>query len=203
VAHALERIWRSRSRLGSDRQFNHVRQSMHYFVSNLLYYLQVDVVDSEFCQLMDGIRSAQEFQLVYKLHKRFLATVCRLSFVDNAIIKESIDKILATCVRFIALCRLKFRQETDMLSFQQQNNRYVASFSKLSRGGNDRVNSIIPNNSATSLQPPLIIPPQELTSIKSDFMGQIGYLFKAVSSLDDQKFLYRLDFNGYFSKQFI
>ena len=178
---------------------------MHYFVSNLLYYLQVDVVDSEFCQLMDGIRSAQEFQLVYKLHKRFLATVCRLSFVDNVIIRESIDKILATCVRFIALCRLKLRQETEMLSFQQQHkDRYVAaSFSKISHRESKAKSSIPNNNDATSLQPPLIIPPQELTSIKSDFMGQIGYLFKAISSLDDQKFLYRLDFNGYFSKQFI
>lgn len=168
---------------------------MHYFVSNLLYYLQIDVVDSEFCQLMDdGIRSAQEFQQVYKLHKRFLGTVCRLSFVDNTIVKESIEKILTSCVRFIALCRLKLRQESDMLSYQSR----VTSRSKLQGG----IKSVSSNDTALPSLP-LIIPAQELKSIKSDFMSQIGYLFKAVSSLDDQKFLYRLDFNGYFSKQFI
>lgn len=41
VAHALERLWLARSRLAADRTFCQSRHSMHFFVSNLLYYLQV------------------------------------------------------------------------------------------------------------------------------------------------------------------
>lgn len=41
VAHALERLWIARSRLAADRTFCQSRHSMHFFVSNLLYYLQV------------------------------------------------------------------------------------------------------------------------------------------------------------------
>jgi hypothetical protein len=41
VAHALERLWMARSSLASDRAFCQLRHSMHFFVSNLLYYLQV------------------------------------------------------------------------------------------------------------------------------------------------------------------
>jgi hypothetical protein len=43
VAHALERLWIARSRLASDRSFCQSRHSMHFFVSNLLYYLQVRI----------------------------------------------------------------------------------------------------------------------------------------------------------------
>lgn len=41
MAHALERLWIARSRLAADRSFCQSRHSMHFFVSNLLYYLQV------------------------------------------------------------------------------------------------------------------------------------------------------------------
>jgi hypothetical protein len=43
VAHALEGLWTniSRSHLKRDRAFCQVRHSMHFFVSNLLFHLQV------------------------------------------------------------------------------------------------------------------------------------------------------------------
>lgn len=50
VTHALERLWLVRSRgsgsratgrMASDRGFTQLRQAMHFFITNLLYYLQV------------------------------------------------------------------------------------------------------------------------------------------------------------------
>jgi hypothetical protein len=41
VTHTLERLWITRSRLSSSRAFNFLRHSMHFFATNLLFYLQV------------------------------------------------------------------------------------------------------------------------------------------------------------------
>jgi len=54
VAHALERLWIARSRLAADRTFCQSRHSMHFFVSNLLYYLQVS--PHLFCLLSSFVR---------------------------------------------------------------------------------------------------------------------------------------------------
>jgi Gamma tubulin complex component C-terminal len=43
VEHALERLWMVKSRLAQDRTFCQVRHSMHFFISNLLYHMQVRI----------------------------------------------------------------------------------------------------------------------------------------------------------------
>jgi hypothetical protein len=72
LVHELERLWMARSRLSNDRLFCHLRHSMHFFISNLLYYLQVDVIDSEFCLLNDHMATASNFQDVLMAHRNFL-----------------------------------------------------------------------------------------------------------------------------------
>ena len=56
---------------------------MHFFISNLLYYLQVDVVDSEYARLTKDIAEARDFQEVLRAHRNFLSTLLRASLVDN------------------------------------------------------------------------------------------------------------------------
>jgi Gamma tubulin complex component C-terminal len=51
VEHALERLWMVKSRLSQDRAFCQVRHSMHFFISNLLYHLQVRVSSLMTCLL--------------------------------------------------------------------------------------------------------------------------------------------------------
>jgi hypothetical protein len=81
VAHALERLWIARSRLASDRSFCQSRHSMHFFVSNLLYYLQVRVSlyglrcccnDWFYCLLLPALC------IIYRSLSRFLETNWRL-----------------------------------------------------------------------------------------------------------------------------
>ena len=77
-----------KSRLAQDRSFCQVRHSMHFFISNLLYHLQVDVIDSEFCVLQEEVATAQDFQTLLRAHRNFIATVMRLSSVDNLTVQE-------------------------------------------------------------------------------------------------------------------
>eukprot|EP01035_Chromulina_nebulosa_P020195 gene20195-26213_t len=69
VGHLLEKLWMIKSRLSSDRLFCQLRHSMHFFISNLLYYLQVDVIDSEFSILVNEVNQTDEFQYVLKQHR--------------------------------------------------------------------------------------------------------------------------------------
>jgi hypothetical protein len=57
VSRLLEQLWMTRSKSLTDRLFCQLRHSMHFFISNLLYYLQVDVIDSEYAVLTEEIRS--------------------------------------------------------------------------------------------------------------------------------------------------
>lgn len=171
TTHILERLWLSNSSSTSKRSFNHIRHSMHFFFSNLLYYLQVDVVDSQFAQFLAAVMDATEFQTVQRAHRSFLADVSRLSLIDNMMVQECIERILQVCLRFVALSRLLQQQEADIYSYSSSSNR----------------------------RPPLIIPPEELTAIHSEFLTQLSHLFQVMRTVENRGFLFRLDFNGFIS----
>jgi hypothetical protein len=115
IALLLEKLWIARSgRLGVDRVCCHLRHAMHFFCSNLLYYLQVDVVDSEFCALQEEVNTATDFRTVLQAHRGFLATVLRLSLVDNLSLQEAVEKVLHICLRFVAVCRLQQQADEDL-----------------------------------------------------------------------------------------
>ena len=184
---------------------DHIRQIMHFFISNLLYYLQVDVVDSEFCEFLKIVESidndqnkqvsSNNFQKVYKSHREFLVAVTRLSFIDNASICDVIDKILLICIRFITLCRLKLMQDEQLLSPNSNSlSEEGREIPKMNHNG-----ALKPDNTSTV---PVIIPMEEIMAIKKDFLKRVEYLFKIVNKLESQRFLFRLDFNGYFTNLF-
>lgn len=174
LVHELERLWMARSRLASDRLFCHLRHSMHFFISNLLYYLQVDVVDSEFCLLQEQMTKASNFQDVLLAHRNFLSSILRLSLVDNITVQEGIERVFHVCLRFVAICRILHQQE-DYIIGNKSNN----------------------NDNTTTI--PIVIPPEEIEAIRKDFFSQISYLFAIMRKVENRGFMFRLDFNSYLS----
>lgn len=148
-----------------DRIFCHLRQTMHYFISNLLYYLQVDVVDSEYVRLIEELSQANDFQMVLRLHRSYLANVLRLMCLDHVNIQETFERLFHLCIRFICLHHL-----------QQQSLEENASH-----------------------EPPIVIPTEEMEDIYKEFIQQIAMLLQLMKKLDTRGFLFRLDFNNYFS----
>lgn len=163
---------------------------------------KVDVIDSEFTRLVNEIQNSTDFQLVYKLHKAFLITVSRLAFIDHIAVLEVIEKILMISVRFMALCRVKFMQESKLYKYPEQ------LFN--SRARKDHIQQV--NSSKTSdgnnflskfrFDVPIVIPYEEITAIKTDYLKHVEQLFKIMARVDNHLFLFRLDFNSYFSKLF-
>lgn len=152
---------------------------MHFFTSNLLYYLQVDCIDSEFIVLQKELDGATDFQVVLQAHKNFLSSVLRVSMVDHLSAQEGIDRVLQTCLRFIAVCRLLQQQEGNDISSPSYKEEAVPRMNLL----------------------PVVIPPEELEAIRKDFFSHCNYLFQIIRKVDNRGFMFRLDFNNFLSSQ--
>lgn len=154
-----------------------------------MYYTQVDVVDSEYSVLRKNIFEATEFQSALRAHKNFLSNVLRLSLIDNISIQESIERILQACLRFIAICRILHQSDCNSSNNnddeQQQQQQTQESIYK---------------NTAVTI-PPIYVPPEELIHIQKDFFAQIAVLFQTMNKVDSRGFIFRLDFNGFLSRQ--
>eukprot|EP01041_Mallomonas_annulata_P008780 gene8780-18157_t len=96
------------------RLFCQMRHYMLFFISNLYYYFQVDVVDSEFSSLCTEINGSTDLQAVMRSHRNFITTIIRLSMIDNLSVQDGLDRILQICLRFVSLCWYKDKDnDTD------------------------------------------------------------------------------------------
>lgn len=150
----------------------------------LTFHIQVDVVDSEFCTLLEEASSASDFQSVLRAHRNFLATIMRLSSIDNLVIQEGIERVLQVCLRFIAVCRLLHQQEENITTGNPQAT--TRSYSPLASDVKKRI-------------VPVVVPPEEIDGVRKEFFTQISYLFQIMRKVENRGLMFRLDFNGYLS----
>jgi Gamma tubulin complex component C-terminal len=151
----------------------------------LIVVVQVDVVDSEFCILLEETSNACDFQTVLRAHRSFIATVMRLSSVDNLLVQEGIERVLQVCLRFIAVCRLLHQQEGE------------ASAPNTPRGL--RHMGIPRTDDKDKRAAPVVIPSEEIEGVRREFFTQISYLFQIMRKVENRGLMFRLDFNGYLS----
>jgi len=80
-----------------------LRTHMAFLVDNLQYYLQVDVIESQFKILMDKINSTKDFEAAKLAHEHFLSSLLAQSFVHMRTVSSCLYEILEQCSLF---CRL-------------------------------------------------------------------------------------------------
>lgn len=198
-AHLLT-LWKSKSSLTSDRIFCHLRHSLHSFLSNLLYYLQVDVIDVEFHRMMAQFDTVQDFPSILRLHRLFLANLSTQFFLDHQLLMETIERILHLIIRFIAVCRLIVRSEHP----QEMTMATSTSLSQDHYSASNSGDPIIPSSSDLAAQHwesmPIYVPPEEMESIRREFVNSISYLYQLMKKTENKGLLFRLDFNGYLSQ---
>lgn len=52
-----------------------------FLIDNLQYYLQVDVIETEYNNFMNAIKKVEDFQQIEKLHNMFLLNILSHSFL--------------------------------------------------------------------------------------------------------------------------
>ena len=124
-------VKKTQSRLGSiwmnikdprqskfTREILILRSRMMFFIENLYSYLQVDLIDVEFKQLLSLLRKPETgLDLLNQKHSELLKTLIKGCFLDlenkNAI-RDAIQKILSSCDQFCGLLLRSIHDQTDI-----------------------------------------------------------------------------------------
>lgn len=91
-------------------QFHSLRAKISFIIDNLLYYLQVDVINAHYQQLINTIEKLQDFDSVRKAHNNFLSTISTQCFLNSKEVKESIRKLSAIIVQFCLIVQSDYKE---------------------------------------------------------------------------------------------
>ena len=96
----LNSLWLALKNRQQNSLIWHLRNAMSFFIDNFQYYIQIDVLEYKYQQLIRAILSSQDFQHIKHLHELFLADIQSHSFMLLTTAYQSIRNILSTCVSF-------------------------------------------------------------------------------------------------------
>uniref|UniRef100_A0A672LUE7 Gamma-tubulin complex component n=1 Tax=Sinocyclocheilus grahami TaxID=75366 RepID=A0A672LUE7_SINGR len=80
-----------------------LRNHMAFLVDNLQYYLQVDVLESQFSQLLQQINATRDFESIRLAHDHFLSNLLAQSFILLKPVFHCLNEILDLCHNFCSL----------------------------------------------------------------------------------------------------
>ncbi|XP_027870022.1 gamma-tubulin complex component 4 [Xiphophorus couchianus] len=80
-----------------------LRNHMVFLIDNLQYYLQVDVLESQFTQLLQQINSTRDFESIRLAHDHFLSNLLAQSFILLKPVFHCLSEILELCQSFCSL----------------------------------------------------------------------------------------------------
>uniref|UniRef100_A0A3Q3X7X3 Gamma-tubulin complex component n=1 Tax=Mola mola TaxID=94237 RepID=A0A3Q3X7X3_MOLML len=80
-----------------------LRNHMAFLIDNLQYYLQVDVLESQFSQLLQQINSTRDFESIRLAHDHFLSNLLAQSFILLKPVFHCLNDILELCHTFCSL----------------------------------------------------------------------------------------------------
>ncbi|GBG60579.1 hypothetical protein CBR_g8601 [Chara braunii] len=80
-----------------------LRQHMTYLITNLQFYIQVDVIESQSKLLQERIEASKDFTELTRFHQEYLSALITQSFLDTGSISRILDLIIKLCWQ---LCKL-------------------------------------------------------------------------------------------------
>lgn len=78
----------------------HVREHMAFLIRNLQFYIQVDVIESQWNVLQSHIQNSQDFTELVGFHQEYLAALISQSFLDIGSVSRILDGIMKLCLQF-------------------------------------------------------------------------------------------------------
>ncbi|KAG0625267.1 hypothetical protein M758_2G041200 [Ceratodon purpureus] len=92
-----------------------VRQHMTYLITNLQFYIQVDVIESQWNLLQERVEASKDFTELARFHQEYLAALISQSFLDIGSVSRILDSIINLCLQ---LCRV-IEQEDGTPNFAE------------------------------------------------------------------------------------
>ncbi|TNM90627.1 hypothetical protein fugu_002916 [Takifugu bimaculatus] len=122
-----------------------LRNHMAFLIDNLQYYLQVDVLESQFSQLLQQINSTRDFESIRLAHDHFLSNLLAQSFILLKPVFHCLNEILELCQSFCSMVSQSMAPldergtaQLDLLGFRRQSS---LLFKILSSVRNHQINS--------------------------------------------------------------
>ncbi|KAL4308752.1 hypothetical protein GQ457_01G053870 [Hibiscus cannabinus] len=78
----------------------HVREHMAFLIRNLQFYIQVDVIESQWKVLQSHIQNSQDFTELVGLHQEYLSALVSQSFLDIGSVSRILSSIMVLCLQF-------------------------------------------------------------------------------------------------------
>ena len=109
----LNTLWLTLKSENHNSLIWHLRNSMSFFIDNFQYYIQIDVLEYKYQQLIRSILLSTDFQQIKHLHELFLADIQTHSFMLLGTAYQSIRNILSICVLFCLTIKQQEKKNFD------------------------------------------------------------------------------------------
>lgn len=77
-----------------------VREHMAFLIRNLQFYIQVDVIESQWNVLQSHIQESHDFTELVNFHQEYLSALISQSFLDIGSVSRILDGIMKLCLQF-------------------------------------------------------------------------------------------------------
>ncbi|OAY49510.1 gamma-tubulin complex component 4 homolog [Manihot esculenta] len=77
-----------------------VREHMAFLIRNLQFYIQVDVIESQWNVMQAHIQDSHDFTELVGFHQEYLAALISQSFLDIGSVSRILDSIMKLCLQF-------------------------------------------------------------------------------------------------------
>ena len=79
------------------------RNYMSFLIDNLQFYLQADVLETQFMELEEKIKQSKDFEQIRMAHDTFLTKIQAQSFLLNKTVFTCLNEIMDICLTFSSL----------------------------------------------------------------------------------------------------
>ncbi|KAK9136862.1 hypothetical protein Sjap_007456 [Stephania japonica] len=103
-----------------------VREHMAFLIRNLQFYIQVDVIESQWNVLQAHVQDSHDFSELVEFHQEYLSALISQSFLDIGSVSRILDSIMKLCLQFC----WNIENESDVNTLQLE--RITEEFNKKS-----------------------------------------------------------------------
>uniref|UniRef100_A0A7S4CJ80 Spindle pole body component n=1 Tax=Eutreptiella gymnastica TaxID=73025 RepID=A0A7S4CJ80_9EUGL len=191
---AMDRNWMPKLALWRQKLnvFISLRQRMAHFIDNIAYYLQVDVLETHYTQLMKRVSQAEDFQGAHRAHEKYIHGLVSACFLDHHVLCTSLEELFMHCISLVNI--------TNKLGWPCQEPSSLARPRGKTHEVGWRGESVTQENAAFHLDQ---LDMSEVLGLTTNFDRRFHFLFTILSTKKQEMvlsgLLLRLDYNGYFT----
>lgn len=90
----------SQQRRQRSRPMWRVREHMTFLIRNLQFYIQVDVIESQWNVLQAHVQNSHDFTELVGFHQEYLSALISQTFLDIGSVSRILDSIMKLCLQF-------------------------------------------------------------------------------------------------------